>query len=227
MPSHPFCKPVLPVRSFAGLPFCLLLAFFALAPSISFAKEAAYVLQMTPFAGYRFGGTFEDRTTGAEYKLDNNLSYGLTVNFPSRANTEWEIYLSRQATNLDNAGFVANPEPIDVNVDYLQIGGTYLFPATATAVPYFVATVGATRIDPDGINSKSDTFFSFGVGGGWKYFPSRRIGLRLDGRLLGTFVSSDSRIFCQSGPAGGSCAISTLGNVLYQFEAQLGVVFRF
>ena len=227
LPSYSRFMSAAQARLFTGLPFCLLLALFASVPSISFAKEERYSLQLIPFAGYRFGGTFEDKATAAEYKLDSNSSYGLTVNFPSQANTEWEIYLSSQATALDNAGFEASAEPVDVNVDYLQVGGTYLFPGTAATVPYFVATVGATRIDPDGINSKSDTFFSFGVGGGWKYFPSRRIGLRLDGRLLGTFVSSDSRIFCQSGPSGGSCAISTAGNILYQFEAQLGVIFRF
>ena len=204
----------------------ILLGAAALAP-IAEAYEHPYRLQLIPFVGYRFGGTFEDKETNDEYKIENDLSYGLTVNFPSRGNTEWEIYYSKQLSAVDAAGFVSKGNAIDVDVEYLQIGGTYLFDESKSALPYFVATAGGTKISPDGINSKSDTFFSFGVGGGWKFYPTKRLGLRLDGRVLGTFVDSDSRIFCQSGVNGGSCLISTSGKLLYQFELQAGLVVRF
>jgi hypothetical protein len=209
--------------------FCLVAVFFgaaAIAPIVQ-AYDHPYRFQLTPFAGYRFGGTFEDKETNEEYKIDNDLSYGLAVNFPSQGNTEWEIYYSKQSSEVDAAGFVSNGNPIDIDVEYLQIGGTYLFDESKSAVPYFVATLGGAKISPDGINAKSDTFLAFGVGGGWKFFPSKRLGLRLDGRVLGTFVDSDSKIFCQSGAAGGSCLISTSGKLLYQFELQAGVVLRF
>jgi len=195
--------------------------------SAAIAQEHHYKLQITPFAGYRLGGTFEDSETEQEYKLDNNPSYGLSINFPSKGNTEWEIYYSRQSTQVDIAGFVPSGEALDLDVEYLQLGGTYLFNETKNSVPYFVATVGATKMDPSGANTKSDTFFSFGAGGGWKYFPTKRVGLRLDGRVLGSFISSNSKIFCQSGSAGGSCAISTSGKILFQFELGAGVIFRF
>jgi opacity protein-like surface antigen len=196
-------------------------------PTVTYSQEKEYKFQLTPFAGYRFGGTFEDRDTGQEYELSNNPSYGLILNFPSRAPTEWEIYYSRQTTELDVAGFVQGENVVDMQVDYLQLGGTYLFDGSKSAVPYFVATAGLTRMDPDAAGTKSDTFFSFGVGGGWKYFPASRVGLRLDGRLLGTFVDSNSSIFCQSGQSGANCVINTSGKILYQFELQAGIIFRF
>lgn len=205
----------------------LVAAALLLLATVVAAEENQYTVQITPFAGYRFGGTFEDKETGDEYELNDNSSYGLTVNFPSRGNTEWEVYYSKQSTDLDVAGFVPSDNPVDLDVEYLQIGGTYLFDATARSVPYFVATIGGTKVTPDAPNTKSDTFFSFAAGGGWKLFPSKRVGLRLDGRLLGTFVSSDSKIFCGSGPEGGTCAISTSGKILYQFELQAGIIFRF
>ena len=149
------------------------------------------------------------------------------MNFPSVANTEWEVYYSKQSTELDVAGFVAGENTLDTDVEYLQVGGTYLFDATGKAVPYIVATVGGTKISPDSPETKSDTFLSFGIGGGWKYFPASRIGLRLDGRFLGTFIDSNSKIFCSSGSNGGNCAISTSGKLFYQFELQAGVIFRF
>jgi opacity protein-like surface antigen len=198
-----------------------------LLPAVTYAQENKYKFQLTPFAGYRFGGTFEDRDTGQEYELNSSPSYGVILNFPSKAPTEWEIYYSRQTTELDVAGFVQGDNAIDMQVDYLQVGGTYLFGGSKSAVPYFVATAGLTRMDPDAPETKSDTFFSFGVGGGWKYFPASRVGLRLDGRLLGTFVDSNSSIFCQAGQNGANCVINTSGKILYQFELQAGIIFRF
>jgi hypothetical protein len=191
------------------------------------AAEKQYHFQLTPFAGYRFGGGFEDRETEVEYELENSPSLGLILNFPSKGNTEWEIYYSKQSTEVDIAGFLPGENALNMDVEYLQVGGTYLFKSSKHAVPYFVATAGATKMDPGGANTKSDTFFSAGVGGGWKYFPTSRVGLRLDGRFIGTFVDSNSRIFCQSGAAGGECAVSTSGKLLYQFELQAGIVFRF
>jgi len=196
-------------------------------PVTAHSEEKASRFQLTPFLGYRFGGTFEDRDTGDEYQLNNNPSYGLILNFPSRQPTEWEIYYSRQSTELDAAGFIIGDEILDIEVEYLQVGGTYLFDRSKSAIPYFVATAGITRMDPDAPNTKSDTFFSFGAGGGWKFFPASRVGLRLDGRFLGTFIDSNSKIFCQSGSSGGSCAINTSGKILYQFELQAGIIFRF
>ena len=191
------------------------------------ASEKQYNFQLTPFAGYRFGGTFEDEETEVEYELDDSPAFGLILNFPSRGNTEWEIYYSKQSTEVDIAGFVPGENALDMDVEYLQVGGTYLFQQSKIAIPYFVATAGVAKMSPDAANTKSDTFFSVGVGGGWKYFPASRVGLRLDGRFIGTFVDSNSQIFCGSGPDGGGCAISTSGKLLYQFELQAGVVFRF
>jgi hypothetical protein len=208
----------------ASVTAVLVVSLFAMSAD---AAERSYNFQLTPFAGYRFGGTFEDKETETDYDLNSSPSFGLILNFPSRGNTEWEIYYSKQSTEVDIAGFVPGENALDMDVEYLQVGGTYLFEQSKIAVPYFVATAGVAKMSPDGANTKSDTFFSVGVGGGWKYFPASRVGLRLDGRFIGTFVDSNSQIFCGSGPEGGGCAISTSGKLLYQFELQAGVVFRF
>ena len=81
---------------------------------------------------------FEDRETEEEFELNDSSSYGLSVNFPSRGNTEWEIYYSFQDTEVDAAGFVPSENAIGIEVEYLQIGGTYLFETRKNATPYFV-----------------------------------------------------------------------------------------
>jgi opacity protein-like surface antigen len=205
----------------------MLCCAFLLGTSVAYADSSAYGVQVTPFAGYRFGGEFEDKDSGETFELDDDSSYGLSINFPYTDLTEWEIYYSQQSTSVDAAGFSVTDNRFDLDIDYLQIGGTYLFEETPAAVPYFVATVGITRIDPDLEDTSSDSFFSFGVGGGWKFFPASRVGLRLDGRFLGTFIDSDSKIFCQSDETGGGCAVALKGDLLYQFEIQAGLVVRF
>jgi opacity protein-like surface antigen len=208
----------------AGLMLCL-----NLLPGFAVASKTAedYKLQITPFVGYRLGGTFTDKDTDEEFELKNSPSAGLVINFPSKGNTEWEIYYSKQATEVGTSGFFPGDDTPDMDVQYLMLGGTYLFDRSNQALPYFVATVGLSHMDPGGIDTQSDTFFAFSAGGGWKYFPDKRVGLRLDGRFIGTFVNSNSSIFCQSGESGSGCVINTSGEILYQFELQAGVVFRF
>jgi opacity protein-like surface antigen len=204
------------------------LIFACLLPTQAVAQKTAkdFKLQITPFVGYRLGGTFEDDDTEEDYDLDNNSSAGLIINFPSKANTEWEIYYSKQSTELKTGDLFLGTRVVDMDVEYLHLGGTYLFDRSGESQPYFVATIGATRMEPSGVDTSSETFFSFAAGGGYKYFPDKHIGLRLDGRFIGTFIDSNSNIFCQS-DQGGTCVINTTGKILYQFEMQAGVVFRF
>jgi hypothetical protein len=204
------------------------LTFACLLPAQAVAQKTAkdFKVQITPFVGYRFGGTFKDDDTEEEYDLDDNSSAGLIINFPSKANTEWEIYYSKQSTEIKTGDLFLGTTVVDMDVEYLHLGGTYLFERSGESQPYFVATIGATRMEPSGFDTSSETFFSFAAGGGYKYFPDKHFGLRLDGRFIGTFIDSNSKIFCQSNQ-GGTCVINTTGKILYQFELQAGVVFRF
>lgn len=183
--------------------------------------------ELTPFAAYKFGGDFENSATGENFQLDDSPGAGLILGIPWTAESTLEIYYSHQNTDLDVAGFQASAAAVDIDLDFLHIGGTYFVDPDRTAMPYFVATVGGTRIKPSGPGTKSDTFLSFGVGGGWSFYPRERVGLRLEGRALGTLIDSNSRLFCGVNSGAGGCLVQTSGKVLWQFEAQAGVVFRF
>lgn len=209
----------------------LLLLILLAAATAASAGEVSHGIEITPFAGYRFGGTFESDATGSTTARDVDIgdaaSYGLIVNWPAEENTEWEIYLSRQSTTLEPAGLFASDEtlPADLDITYLQAGGTYCFDG-ARARPYIVATVGVSRFEPDDSQFDPETFFGFGIGGGVKLAPTARLGLRLEGRVLGSVVSSDSAIFCQSGSAASGCLVAVSGSVVWQWEVLAGLVFR-
>ena len=181
---------------------------------------------VTPYAGFRTSSNLEDGDTGAKFSMADSSTYGLTLSIPWQPNTELEFWYSHQSTDIDLSA-AGGSRNTDLDLDYLHLGGTLLFEPQKYAVPFFVFTIGATRVDSSAPEAKSDTFPSFSVGGGWQFFPEKRVGLRLEGRALGTLVGNNSAVFCGVNPAGSGCAISLSGDMLWQFELMAGATFRF
>lgn len=182
--------------------------------------------EVTPFGAATFGGTFEDidMSTGAE--LSDSASLGLVLDLRESDNTQWELIYARQSTEVDPSdAMVAAPE-IDVDIQYLQLGGTYLGEGDH-ARPYVAATLGGTHISPQLSGLGDDTFWSASIGAGLQIFPTSHVGVRLEARVWGTLLTSSTDLFCASGSQGGVCAITVDGDVLWQFSTFAGVVFRF
>lgn len=183
---------------------------------------------VTPIGGYTFGGEFEDEAATASVEVDDAAHWGLIVNLRESANTQWEVFYARQQSEAEITALPAGMPAgaVDLDVQYLHVGGTYVADGVR-ARPFLAATLGATRFDPDPLSFDSENFFSFGLGAGWQFSPTERLGLRLESRLLGTFLRSDSELFCETGPDENLCAISTDSDMYWQLQASLGVVFRF
>lgn len=192
----------------------------------SWAQSSPGRFEITPYGGFRFGGTFQDQAEGAEAELADHASAGLILNLRESASTQWELIFARQSTDADVSDFDFATPRIDIDIDTLQLGGTYLGEGER-ARPYLAATIGGTRISPTLGDVNGDTFWSFSIGGGLQVSPSTRFGLRLEARLWGTLTEADSDLFCASGPQGGICAIAVDGKMLWQFETFAGLVFRF
>jgi len=184
--------------------------------------------EITPFGAYSFGGTFNDIDTNVTGEIKDSANFGLLLDFRESANTQWEILYSRQSTEATFSDLAVPDTLLDMNVHYLQGGGTYEGDGK-TARPYLAATIGATHFEVTTDGFDSDTFFSFSIGGGLQIRPNDRLGLRLEARAFGTLIKSGSSLFCVSDPAGGTagCAISVSGEVLWQLQTMAGIVFRF
>ncbi len=190
------------------------------------AEEKPSRFELTPFAGYQFGGEFELEGSDTELELDEAQSFGLILNMDIDADRQYEFYYSRQETELDNKGLFLNEPVLDLDVEYLHVGGTVAF-AGDSVRPYVVGTIGLSRFDPQASGLDSETFFSFSFGGGAKFFADKRVGLRLEGRFFATLIDSDSEIFCRSGADTNFCAVKVDGDLLLQWQALAGLVFRF
>lgn len=209
----------------------LLAALLLMGGGTAMAQGNAFDLprvSLTPLGGYTFGGKFGDEAGVLEAEVEDAAHYGLILNFRESARTQWEVFYSLQETEADTSGLPSgNPAgTMDLAIQYLQVGGTYVGDGL-TARPFLAATVGATRFDPDPLTFDSENFFSFGLGAGWQLQPTERVGLRLEGRLMGTFLGSDTALFCQTGPEENICAITAESDMYWQFQTSLGFIFRF
>ena len=193
--------------------------------STAFAQSPGNV-ELTPLVGIAFGGTFADIDADLDAELDDGVHAGLIVNLRHSANTQWELIYSRQSTDVDASEFSPATPTLDVDLQYLQLGGTYLGEGERVR-PYLAATLGGTHISPTLGDLDSDTFWSASIGAGLQAFPTQRLGLRLEARVWGTLLTSSTDLFCASGNQGGVCAITVDGDALWQFTTSLGVVFRF
>jgi opacity protein-like surface antigen len=178
--------------------------------------------EFTPFVGYLAGGEFEDPTDSSDRDLDAGTDFGIMIDAAADWWRHYEMLYVRNSTTVD--GF----EPFDMDVEYLQFGGTVSYPDAeyTHVIPYFGMTIGAARFSPDGSGLDDETKFAATMGGGLRIPINKRFGVRLDLRVYGTVLDSDSDIFCVS--AGGlTCRVQAKGDFFLQYSANLGVTIGF
>jgi hypothetical protein len=190
------------------------------------AQQSNFKFELTPFAGYRVGGSFEEKDGDGRVELNDSNAQGIIFNIKANPNGQYEFLYSRQSTDARTEGFLLNDPTIDLDVETFHFGGTYLFDGEKTR-PFLALTLGVTQFDPGITDSNSESFFSASIGGGFQLNATKRLGFRLEARAFTTFVEDDSNIFCVSSGGAGGCVIQVAGRTLTQWEARAGLVFRF
>ena len=112
---------------------------------------------------------------------------------------------------------VVSPAPpnFEFDVDHYQAGGLRDYDIGRPALrPFLTGTLGLTRYATQGQN---ELRFTLGAGGGIKMFPSRHVGLRLDGRAFMTFVDANVSLFaCSTLGFNQGCVIGFQANIVWQ-----------
>lgn len=190
------------------------------------AQDETFKFEVTPFAAYRIGGSFDEKDGDGRIEVNDSNAQGIMFNIMANPNGQYELLYSRQNTDADTRGFLINDPTIDLDVETFHFGGTYLFDGDKTR-PFLAVTLGITQFDPGIIDSGSESFFSASIGGGIQLNATNRLGFRLEARAFTTFVDDDSNIFCASSGGAGGCLIQVNARTLTQWEARAGLVFRF
>jgi Outer membrane protein beta-barrel domain len=184
--------------------------------------------EIQPFVGYKFGGgadVAENIYRINRINIDSSLAYGATLTYNLSENFGVEFLWNRQQTHASGAlnGGGTYPQKIGVTLD--QFHGDFLLSLTghgSKLEPFILVGLGAT--DMHGAGS-STAKFSFGVGGGVKYFVSRHLGFRIQARYAPTYLYSTSGgIWCNWW---GVCWVVPNDHFLQQGDVTGGIILRF
>jgi hypothetical protein len=197
----------------------LLIALLGPASTLS-----AQSFEVSPFYGYRFGGSFVELYTVQPFDLDGAPATGVAfdVRLYDDDTLQIEGLFSHQAADV-----LVQPEPgrpatrWRVSADHWLAGGLQEFSGGGRVRAFTTGMAGLTRYAAEG---DSEYRFTVSAGGGVKMFPARRIGIRLDGRVLTTFVDgSGNTVACTP----GVCLVGLHVDVAWQAEFTAGVIVRF
>jgi len=185
--------------------------FSALAQDLSF--------EISPFYGYRFGGSLQS-STGESLSLKAGPSYGLALDVgPRDSDMKFELLWSRQESGVDFNG-LGNLREMDVTVDEFMFGCIYER-GQGKFHEYYTGLVGATVFGPDG--GDSTAYFGIEVGGGVKYFVLKNLALHVDLRGFCNFVETQGAVFS----SGGYTVAYFSGSLLWQGEVSAGLTLSF
>jgi len=212
----------------AGL---MLTALFA----IPTAARAQYVeiqgVEVTPFVGARFGGTFDVQTEQrvlSEVSLKDASSYGFSagVRFDDFSLIEfrWTRSISTLQVAAASPALIVSSGDITLNQFHADFTREFVIPEVKGLRSFLTGSVGATHI---GSTSDGFTRFSFGLGTGLKQFVGSRFAIRAEASWLPILVDPEVSTFaCGTGPIGG-CLVVLNGRLTQQFEVSVGPVVRF
>jgi len=186
----------------------------------------AQAVEIAPFGGYRFGGDFFELITEQPVDLDGSVSFGVAVDLPLQRSHGFQVegLFSHQQADLTLQPTV-HGGPVTLaraTVDHWLGGGLQEFGSDRVR-PFLTGMLGLTRYAGAG---DSEIRFTLSAGGGVKLFPTRHIGVRLDGRVYTTFVEADVGLFACSSFS-GTCLVGFRTDVVWQAEGTAGVVFKF
>ncbi len=211
-----------PARAAMLCVLALVSAMVATTPAFAAEPEREYNrFEFTPFGGYITGGEFEDPTDSTDRDLDEGTSFGLFVDIADEHWRHYEFFYADMDTEVEGA------TPFDMQVQYLQIGGTVSHPDARYAIPYFGMTVGAARFSPDEPGLDDETELAFSIGGGMRFPITDHFGIRFDARAFVTVLDSEGDLFCASEDGTGTCRIRAKSDTFLQYAASLGVTIGF
>ena len=174
------------------------------------AEVHPHRVEITPVAGYQFGGGFSGEE--GEIEIPAGFMYGAMLDLWVRPDAQAEFLYSRQETSLrfDPAGVAPEVDLGDLVIHEFQLGGNVdLRPGRVR--PYALGTLGVTWFDPAG-DFDGESRFSSTLGAGIRAPLSDRFGLRFEGRWIINFFNSSGSLFCSS----GGCLVNFSGDFVSQ-----------
>lgn len=169
--------------------FALAILFYLL-PNYSKAQAQ---IEISPFAGYMFGGSL--KMYEGKFKAENAANYGVAIDIKVAPDMQVELMWTQMNTQAQfnpyfGYDYLATNK-FDVNVGYIQIGSVRELDY-GKVNPFGVFTLGTTyfipknvsKLDGSSTNVDDEWKFSVTVGAGAKIWITDVVGIRLQGNLM-------------------------------------------
>ena len=163
-------------------------------------------------------------------KVKSTLNYGLLTDIAIWRTIEGEFVWTRQPTSL------TTHNPTDgtytflskMNLDSYLFGANFDFRPKAKLRPFAGLLVGFSHFGAPPINGQPVLGFTnrgaFSFSGGAKYFFTKNLGIRMEGRWTPSETTYKGTGTCYENLFPVSCSIY---NYAYQLQANLGMIFQF
>ena len=181
----------------------------------------------TPFAGYRTSMSFpiEPHVTGTNPRvvLDASPSYGASFGVRLQEDGLVEVRWARQDSYLQSEDITPQLSRQRVVLDQFHgdFSREYLVEDWGPwAKPFVMLSVGGTHVSSTA--SVNFTRFSFGIGGGIRFYASRHLGFKIQAEWVPVFADPQVAFVC-----GGGCIVHVGGTLSSQGEVLVGPILRF
>jgi hypothetical protein len=210
--------------------FLVALFLIALAPAVGaqeVPQQKPLRFDFSPFIGYRTSMSFpiDPHVSGTNPRviLDANPSYGVSFGFRLHEDDVIEMRWARQDSYVHSENIAPQPPRQRVLLD--QFHGDFsheYFPEEMPhwARPFVMASVGGSHLF--GGTDINFTRFSFGIGGGIRFYANRHFGFKVQAEWVPVLVDPHVAFVC-----GGGCVIHVGGTLSSQGEVLIGPLLRF
>ena len=186
------------------------------------SSSLAQQLELTPFAGYMWGGDL--RVYTGEIRGSDGMNYGLALNYTISEGTQLEgfWFLQSGMMNFKEYGQWEDENYLfDVNTNFIQFGVLKEMGQGNVFRPFGTFSLGTTIFNPSDSNLNSSWRFSISLGLGAKIYFSDRIGFRLQSRFLMPMYASGAGVWCGTGGCRYGIAATT---VVAQADVTGGII---
>jgi hypothetical protein len=213
--------------AFAFLASVLLIMF---SPALCAQEQPEAELQrfdFSPFIGYRTSLSFSTSPyaggTSPNAVIDTSPSYGFSFGVRSREEDLVEVRWIRQDSYVQLEDIVNPPPRQRIILDQFHLDCShepFVEDWPTWARPFVLASVGGTHVS--NAASTSFTRFSFGIGAGMRFYPSRHLGFKIQAEWVPVLADPQIALACGKG-----CMLHVGGTASSQGEVVAGPILRF
>ena len=184
--------------------------------------------EVAPFVGFETSGSVPvtNSFTVDRLRVNSGTSFGSFLDYRLSENAQAELMWNRNMTSFSerDAATGIYSKVFNSDIDQFHFGLLYMLRNSEKKLrPFIAGGIGFTH-DSNSGNNSNKTAFSYGLGGGVKYYLSRHFGLRGDARWVPTYGNKTPGVICDPF---GFCVQGRVSNYLERGNFTGGLIFRF